>query len=111
METIRIDLGEGDYAVMFKDLLHKTMTAIREYHRKFQSPDGTIDQSKIDDDYEFILICKNQVQEWSFGPMEIESLANIPERKIKAIKEAILRDNAPLAATESESSPKAPISP
>lgn len=111
LETIRVDLGDGDYAVMLKDMLHRTITAIREYHKRFMLPDGTVDQSKIDDDEEFIRICKIQVQEWSFGPIEVASLANVPERKLKILREAILKSSAPLAETASENSVSKPSLP
>jgi hypothetical protein len=93
----RIDLGEGDYALVVKELLHKTVKALNAYHRPFTDSQGNVDQSKLDEDEELILIAKIQVMEWSFGPVELASLESIPERKIKALKEAMLKLYAPLA--------------
>ncbi len=97
LPVAKIDLGDGDYAVVVKDLLHRTVRAINEYYKPFRNPDGSVDQSKIDDDEEFILIAKLQMKEWSFGPIEVASLADIPERKLQILREEILKLYSPLA--------------
>ncbi len=78
--TIRIELGDGDYVVAIKPLLHKTARQIREYMSTVDN-----DIKKANDETLGEIFILNQVTEWSFGPVAASSIGDIPDDKYKKI--------------------------
>lgn len=97
LETIRIDLGGGDYAVVYKDVLRRTARLHQAELRKYMTPlnklgkvkmsdiekldtlpsvDYEIDMDSIDNDAINELFIVNQVAEWSLGDISRETIEN-----------------------------------
>lgn len=97
--------GKGNYAVIYQDLRHGTQRSVNELTRPLmQFPDGKppkltlgqdgptvqgataveIDLDKVDFDAVNDLIIIGQVKEWTFGPVDQETLDDIPE-KVRAV--------------------------
>lgn len=81
METVRIELGGGDYALADKDTLHKTTRALQRYFKPFLKADGQPDLALVDDDDVAQIFILNQVIELSFGLVTRETLDNMPAVK------------------------------
>ena len=124
METVKIDLGDGDYAIAIKSLLHRTARAVQEYYQPLMKlvgkpvllsevqegkakllNDFEIDTLHVDNDALLDIYIKNQVTEWSFGERDIKSLADIADSKVKLLSQELNRlyQPSPLAL---ESLPK-----
>jgi hypothetical protein len=88
MDTVRIEL-EGDYALVLKELRHKTSREVgqilrrqmRDYNMDIPSLQKAIEAKTIDSDETTECILLNQVHEWSFGTVNQEVLDNIPTIK------------------------------
>jgi len=104
-KTTRMDLGGGNFAVLFQELRHGTQRKVGALTRPFlkytdgkppkltiQEGEGEkatpilegstkaeIDLDVIDFDAVNDTIIIGQVQKWSFGPVDQETLDNIPE--------------------------------
>jgi hypothetical protein len=115
METVRIEL-EGDYAILKKEMVHKTTRAIdavlakhnvtrqvlvkriQEAQEKGEIPADLLPLTNEND--EAILL--NQVTEWSFGAVSQEVLDNIPRDKyVKLTAEVDKLYSAPPLAPKS----------
>jgi len=100
METIRIEL-DGDYAIVLKEMRHKTTKAVDGVLAKFGKTRNELIteiqklQSEINPDIPSDLapileantevIILSQVTEWSFGSVSQESLDNIPVSKYQKL--------------------------
>ena len=102
--TDRIDLGDGHYTVMFKELKHGTERRVKEVSRKFlKGKDGTnpsfeikesedgkpqasvtgsveVDLEKFDASEATDLMILLQTVEWSFGEITQTVLDDLPKR-------------------------------
>lgn len=109
MKTIRLDLGEGNHAVFFLETLHRTQKAVNLLTRPFlQYPGGAppklelkegekpkvvgtttveVDMSKLDFDAVNDAIIIGQVKEWTFGPVNQDTLDGLPESVREALKD------------------------
>jgi len=98
LETVRIDLGSGDHALVYKDVLRVTARLHEAELRKYMTPveaigdggkvllsqlekletmpktDFMIDMSNIDNDAINGIFILNQTVEWSLGPVDNETL-------------------------------------
>ena len=99
----RIDLGGGDYAVMAKDLKHKTSRLVQSVQRKYIKPaaskvllselkpgqglynDAELDLSAYDPTEANHIMILNQVLEWSLGPITEDTLENISQKKYELL--------------------------
>ncbi len=95
--TVRLELGDGDYAIFLEYLRHDTSREVQKVLRKFATPRKILVSelkpgSKLVDDIEMDLSgfdpCETQhvfmlgqITEWSFGPVNAEVLNSIPEDK------------------------------
>jgi hypothetical protein len=98
METVRIELGNGDYALVLKEMTHKTTKALQGLLRRTLGEDAFIslqgqlrtisDENKkkeilqkvtLEGDDEIILL--NQIKEWSFGEVTAVVMDSISESK------------------------------
>ena len=114
--TVRIELGAGDYALILKELRHKTSRLVKECLRKYLKPrtkpvmlseiqgdtkldDVEIDMDKFNTEETAEIILLNQVIEWSFGAVNQESLDNIPTLKYENLAMEVdkLYSSVPLA--------------
>ena len=101
MQTERIDLGDGDYAVLKKELTHRTSVLIQELVRQSIPDDtlkavkdvteaqglaGKLDNAKLEN-----IILLNQITEWSFGSVNEQSLGEIFESKYIKLREQAVR--------------------
>jgi hypothetical protein len=97
METVRIEL-EGDYAVVFKEMKHKTTRALQQLIResipaeKFAEIQGESDLEKrktllmkVQVDGDDIVTLMNQVESWSFGEVTPSVIDEMPERKYQLL--------------------------
>jgi hypothetical protein len=110
LETKRIELGDGDYAVAIKELLHRTSRQVQQYYRRFMKPMGKavllsdvqagraallndyeIDMASVDEDEVAEIFVLNQVTEWSFGAVTSETITsnNMPSSKYEALKKEL----------------------
>ena len=110
LETKRFDLGDGDYAIVIKDLLHRTSRQIQQYYRQFMKPMGKpvllsdiqagraslindyeLEMTAVDDNEVAEIFMLNQVTEWSFGSVtsEIINGGNMPSAKYEALKKEL----------------------
>lgn len=101
-KTERVDLGDDLFAVFFTETRHGTQRAVNALTRPFlKYPEGkpptltlqgedqkpTVEGSKVVEvdlaavDYDAVndTIIVGQVKDWSFGPVNQETLDNIPE--------------------------------
>lgn len=100
MDTIRVDLGDGDSAIMYSELKHGTsrkVQAIYAPYLKTKDAQKVIESVKNGDDegmnklYELMgsapsieatdTMILGQVESWSFGEVTQEMLDDIAERK------------------------------
>ena len=115
--TTRIELGQGDYALAYRDLLRKTARQIQAVYRSHMEPCGKplllsevqagtslindfkVDIAKLDPDEIAEIFILNQVPEWSFGTVNKDTLDNIPAAKYELLKGELdrLYTPAPLA--------------
>ena len=102
-ETKKVELDEGETAVFYVELRHGTQKAVNALTRPFlKYPDGKtpvltikegeegpkvegpttvkVDLAAIDYDVVNDMIIVGQVKEWSFGPIDQETLDGLPER-------------------------------
>lgn len=114
METVKVDLPDGNTAEMYADMKHKTQKAVEEVTRPYltypegagkvkvsQGEDGegsiktkaalekvevTIDLKAIDWTKVNEIIILNQVASWSFGEVTAEVLENQSEAVFEALK-------------------------
>jgi len=112
----RIELGDGDYVVVYNEMIHKTTRALNQLLRKslgetgYQSLDEQLRNAVNEQDKRDILrkvpiegedeiILLNQVTEWSFGAVSQESLDNIPSVKYQRLTQEVdkLYSSIPLA--------------
>ena len=105
LKTTRLDLDDGDYAVLYQEVRHgtqKTVNALTRPFLKYPEGDGPkfilegedqklkvegLDKVKVEVDLKAInfdavndAIITGQVKEWSFGPVDQETLDGLPER-------------------------------
>ncbi len=111
IETVTVDLGEGDSAVLYKELRHGTSRKVQEIYRPYLTKPEVVealktgtDEEKLKKLYDIVaptaditgaadILILGQVKEWTVGgqslPVTQESLDNLPERKRdKLAKEA-----------------------
>jgi hypothetical protein len=104
METVRIELPGNAYATAFKDVLRKTARLHEAELRKVMTPidattgkvllseleaapqaqhkvDYKVDLLAIDQDKVNEIFILNQVAEWSFGPVDYDTLENLVSRE------------------------------
>lgn len=96
LQTVDIDLGGGDQATVYKDVLRVTArlheAELRKYMRPVETfgqngkvllselekletmPEIMVDMSNIDDDAINEIFILNQVVEWTLGPVDRETL-------------------------------------
>ena len=103
MDTVRIEL-DGDYAIVLKEMKHKTSKLVMEMLRSCMPPSPELvplatitDPSKIADamidlnkvkatgEQRAELILLNQAVEWSFGPVTQETLDNMSTAKYQKL--------------------------
>ena len=127
METIKVDLPDGNTAEMYADMKHKTQRAVEEVTRQYltypegvgklkvsQGEDGgpiktkaaveevvvTVDLERIDWTAVNEIIILNQVASWSLGEVTSEVLGDQSEAMYEALKlkvNELYRDSFPLA--------------
>jgi hypothetical protein len=117
MVTERIELGDGDYVLAFKDLLRKTARQVQQAYRKYMKPRGKpvllseIGTADLLNDYEvdtasvdqyeiteiFIL---NQVTEWSYGAINHDTIENMPDVKYQLLQKELNRLYTPSPLVE-----------
>ncbi len=101
IKTTRLELEDGNYADFFQELRHGTQKAVNTLTRPFlKYPGGKtpkltlkdgdekpkvegatvveVDMAKVDWDAVNDSIIVGQVKEWSFGPVNNETLDNLP---------------------------------
>ena len=114
METVKVDLPDGNTAELYVDMKHKTQRAVEEVTRQYltypegagklkvtQGEDGegavktrvavedmevTVDLGRIDWTKVNEIIILNQVASWSFGEVTAEILAELSEAIFTALK-------------------------
>jgi len=114
METVKVDLPDGNTAEMYADMKHKTQRAVEEATRQYltypegagkfkvtQGEDGeqsikskaaaeglevTVDLGRIDWTAVNEIIILNQVASWSFGEVTAEVLEEQSEAVFEALK-------------------------
>jgi hypothetical protein len=112
LETVRIDLGDGDYALAFREVIRRTArlheAELRKYMTMVETPESKakmlltdaekmetipkaefiIDREAViahDDDINELYIL-NQVTEWSFGPVDHDTLdTKVTKRQYKTL--------------------------
>lgn len=105
--TITLDLGDDQSAVLFQEIRHGTQKAVNQLTRPFleyadgKSPKLTVqdektkiegsdavkvDMTKVDWDAVNDAIIVSQVKEWTFGPVDQATLDGIPDRMRNALK-------------------------
>lgn len=107
MDTVRIELGGNDYAIVYCEMKHKTSRLVRDYFRKFMKPRGkpvllseVKDNTKILNEYELDtdkldmsetteIILLNQVESWSFGEVDKKTLDNIAENQYEILSNEV----------------------
>ena len=118
METIRIEL-EGDYAVVFKEMKHKTSSALQKLLRssitqeKFTELQGQLLKAKDNDERRNILsqipvegddviTILNQVESWSFGAVSQATIDDMSEVKYQLLLTEVnkLYSQVPLAGSK-----------
>ena len=135
-ETEVIDLGDGHWTTMLKELKHGTERRVKEFSRRFlkgkdganpsfdfkESGDGKqqgtvtgsveVDLQKLDTTGATDLIILLQTVEWSFGEITQEVLDDLPAR-IHDMIDAAMKEMyvSPLAASGGNGSAKASSSP
>jgi hypothetical protein len=95
---VRIEL-DGDYALLWPEMRHKTTAALQRNLRKYMKPRGKpillseltpetnlindyeIDTASFDQHEQNDIKILNQVTEWSFGPVTQDVLDNLPTRQ------------------------------
>ena len=127
METIKVDLPEGNTAELYAEMKHKTQRAVEEVTREFltypegvgkltvsQGEDGgpvkakavteevevTVDLDRIDWTAVREIIILNQVASWSLGEVTADVLSEQSEAVYQALKTKVnelFRDTFPLA--------------
>ena len=122
MDTITIELGDGDSAELYAEMRHGTVRAVeRIYRPHFSRPEfqevlkieafeerqqallplmiGTEDMARATD-----IMLLSQIKAWTFGEVSQEVLDGIPERKHQLlVQEANRVYEAPLPATSAGS--------
>ncbi len=101
--TVRIELGDTDYAIVLSEMRHRTTKLVRQALQKCLKPRGKpillseiktgaellteaeIDFEKLDSDQNAEIILLNQTTEWSFGEVNQETLDNIPTSKYEKL--------------------------
>ena len=126
METVRVDLPDGNTAQLYAEMKHKTQRAVEEITRQYltypegvgklkvsQGEDGgaiktkaaveevevTVDLERIDWTAVNEIIILNQVASWSFGEVTAEVLGEQSEAVFEALKRKVnelFRDTFPL---------------
>jgi hypothetical protein len=118
METVRIELG-GDFAVVFKELKHKTSSALQKLLRDsmkaeqyttlqqnlLQIPDIEARKkllSQIFVEGDDLITILNQVESWSFGPVTQDTIDNMSETKYQELLAEVNRlySQPPLAVSK-----------
>lgn len=127
METVKVDLPDGNTAELYAEMKHKTQRAVEEVTRPYltypegvgklklsQGEDGgpikakaaleevevTVDLKRIDWTAVNEIIILNQVASWSFGEVTAKILAEQSEAVFEALKvkvNELYRANFPLA--------------
>lgn len=127
METVKVDLPDGNTAEMYAQMKHRTQRAVEEVTRPYltypegmgklklsQGEDGgpikakaaveevevTVDLKAIDWTKVNEIIIVNQVASWSFGEVTAEILGEQSEAVFEALKvkvNELYRDSFPLA--------------
>ena len=127
METVKVDLPEGNKAELYADMKHKTQRAVEEVTRPYltypegmgklkisQGEDGgtikakaaveevevTVDLKAIDWTKVNEIIILNQVASWSLGEVTSEVLGDQSEAVFEALRVTVnelYRDSFPLA--------------
>lgn len=119
IKTDRVDLGNKQWAEMYRELRHGTQKAVSAITRPFLKygngkatlsveGEGTpkvkgvgkveVQLDKVNWDEVNDLIIIGQVKEWSFGPVDQETLDGIPEAfRERLVQEANKRYGRPLA--------------
>ena len=116
METVKLELGDGDYAVVFKEMKHKTSKAIQDLLRRSVTPDKWLDlQSQLQKEADIekrkailrpiqvdgddVITILNQTESWSFGAVTEDTIDNMTETKYQLLLSEVnkLYSQAPLA--------------
>jgi len=103
LQTVRVELSNGGFAVLFKDVLRKTARLHEAELKKYmvpvetmadgsgkiliselqagkeppKKPDYLIDFNEIDPDSVNRIYLLNQVKEWSLGPVDANTVDNL----------------------------------
>ena len=105
LETVKIDLGGGDHALVYKDVLRVTARLHEAELRKYMTPvealgdggkvllsqlekmetmpraDFLVDMSNVDNDAINDIFILNQTVEWSLGPVDRHTLDMLMTRE------------------------------
>jgi hypothetical protein len=102
MGTVKLDLGDGDYAVLFSETKHKTTRALQKLVRdtlglqKYTELQSQLFNAKTNEEKRIILsqlpvdgddivTLLNQVESWSFGEVSQATIDNMPETKYQLL--------------------------
>lgn len=113
---IRIELGDGDYAIVYPEMIHRTSRLLQKNilntlgadgYQKLQAdlkaaPDYNAQKAiiaKVAVEGEQNIILLNQVSEWSFGAVTEQVLDTMPSRKFDLLATEVekLYSQPPLA--------------
>jgi hypothetical protein len=119
METVKIDLGDGDYAVVFKEMKHKTSNALQNLLRQTIGEQGFAELriqlqkepdiekrkailSQIPVEGDDIVTILNQTESWSFGEVIQTVIDDMPESKYQILLSEVNRlySQIPLAISK-----------
>jgi hypothetical protein len=119
MDTVKLDLGDGDYAVLFKEIKHKTSKALQRLLRDSITPQEfaqlQLELRKAKDNEEIkeilgrreidgddVVTLVNQAESWSFGTISKETIDNMPETKYQLLLTEVnkLYSQVPLAVNK-----------
>jgi hypothetical protein len=119
METVKIDMGDGDFAIVFKEMKHKTSNALQNLLRNAMSPadfiklqaelqkESDVEKrkarlSQIPVEGDDVVTILNQVESWSFGEVTQTVIDNMPEAKYQILLAEVnkLYSQRPLATSK-----------
>jgi hypothetical protein len=107
-EIIRVEFGNNglvnQYVILRQELRHGTQRAVNELTRPFlvigESGKPEVDMLKVNWDQVYDVVILNQVVEWTFGPIDQETLDNMSSKvreELKSKCDELYGDASPLA--------------
>jgi hypothetical protein len=106
MDTVKVDLGDNEYALMYDEMRHGTSRKVQAVYEPYVNTEEAQELIKsLDNGAEGVadklhklvgsassvmatdVMILGQVEEWSFGEISQEVLDNMPERKRRILSD------------------------